>query len=86
MRSELLDADRGGDQPLVLAVDLGTSGCKCALVTLEGQVIAWAFEPVPLHVHGVCAEQDPRDWWNALLVTAAAVLQGGEALRRRVTA
>ncbi len=86
MRSELLDADRGGDQPLVLAVDLGTSGCKCALVTLDGQVIAWAFEPVPLHVHGVCAEQDPRDWWNALLVTAAAVLQGGEALRRRVTA
>jgi len=31
---------------LILAVDLGTSGCKCALVGLDGVVHKWAFRPV----------------------------------------
>ena len=29
----------------VLAVDLGTSGCKCALVAIDGIVQKWAFRP-----------------------------------------
>lgn len=87
MRSQSHDVGEAGHLPLVLAVDLGTSGCKCALVAMDGTVVAWAFEPVPLHVHGVCAEQDPRDWWNAFLATAAAVVgQGDAALRRRIVA
>ena len=49
-----------GTAPLVLAVDLGTSGCKCALVAQDGTVVAWAFRPVALHVEGVRAEQDPE--------------------------
>ena len=62
-------------EPCVLAVDLGTSGCKTALVSLKGKVLAWAFEPVSLHVlpHGG-AEQDPADWWAAFLSTARKVL------------
>lgn len=74
-----------GDR-LVLAVDLGTSGCKCALVALDGTVLAWAFRPVALHVQGVLAEQDPHDWWHALLQAAAEVLGAGIAGRRRVAA
>ena len=62
-----------GAGPLVLAVDLGTSGCKCALVSLDGAVAAWAFEPVPLHVDGVTAEQDPHDWWQAFMTTASTL-------------
>ena len=58
-------------QRFVLAVDLGTSGCKCALTTLAGEVVAWAFRPVALHVEGVAAEQEPDDWWRALLGAAA---------------
>ncbi|MGD8909444.1 MAG: FGGY-family carbohydrate kinase [Chromatiales bacterium] len=69
--------------PLVLAVDLGTSGCKCALVSLDGTVVAWAFEPVTLHVNGIAAEQDPEDWWHAFL-SAASSLCGGA--NRRVVA
>ena len=52
----------------VLAVDLGTSGCKCALVGLDGVVQKWAFRPVPLHIIGQSgAEQEPEDWWCAFV-------------------
>lgn len=74
------------DDRLVLAVDLGTSGCKCALVTLDGTVRDWAFHPVPLHVQGALAEQEPGDWWSAFLAAARQVLSGDAALRRRVVA
>jgi xylulokinase len=70
-----------------LAVDLGTSGCKTALVSLDGQVLAWAFQAVDLHLlpgHG--AEQDPRDWWAAFMATAADVLAQRPDLRGRVAA
>jgi len=74
------------DERLVLAVDLGTSGCKCALVSLDGKVHAWAFSAVQLHVQGALAEQDPRDWWRAFLDSASEVLGGDASLRRRVIA
>jgi xylulokinase len=74
------------NDPLVLAVDLGTSGCKCALVGLDGQVQGWAFRPVKLHVEGVGAEQDPQDWWRAFLSAAGELLVPDAGLRRRVVA
>ena len=58
---ETVRATSAERQPLVLAVDLGTTGCKCALVSLGGAVLAWAFRPVALHVDGLSAEQDPQD-------------------------
>lgn len=73
-------------QRLVLAIDLGTSGCKCALVALDGTVHAWAFRPVPLHVQGVQAEQDPADWWRALLEAAGELLHTDAQRRQRVVA
>jgi len=69
---------------LVLAVDLGTSGCKCALVGLDGVVQRWAFRPVSLHiVDQVGAEQSPDDWWNAFIGAARELIEklpevGGE--------
>ena len=55
----------------VLAVDLGTSGCKCALVGLDGVVRKWAFRPVPLHiVDQVGAEQAAEEWWSAFIGAA----------------
>ncbi|SEL86580.1 xylulokinase [Roseateles sp. YR242] len=73
-------------EPLVLAVDLGTSGCKCALVTLGGEVQGWAFRPVALHVQGVQAEQDPQAWWQALLDAASELLAPDAERRQRVVA
>ena len=45
----------------VLAVDLGTSGAKVALIGVDGRVAAWENEPVALHVlPGGGAEQALR--------------------------
>ncbi len=74
------------DGRLVLAVDLGTSGCKCALVSLDGTVQAWAFRAVKLHVQGALAEQEPQDWWAAFLESAGEILAGDAGLRQRVVA
>ena len=59
----------------ILAVDLGTSGCKTALVSAAGQIVAWEFEAVTMHLlpHGG-AEQNPEDWWQAFLTTARRLL------------
>ena len=59
----------------ILAIDLGTSGCKCAVVSLDGRVVHWAFEPVELKIVGHSgAEQDPADWWQAFLLAASSVV------------
>ncbi|MGP0173656.1 xylulokinase [Pseudomonas sp. NCHU5208] len=68
------------DTRLVLAVDLGSSGCKTALVGLDGHVRAFAFRPVQTHVlAGSGVEQCPEDWWHALLDSAAEVLDSTSA-------
>lgn len=52
----------------VLAVDLGTSGPKVAIVREDGAIIATGFESTPLFLSsGGGAEQDPRDWWRAIV-------------------
>jgi xylulokinase len=62
-------------EPYILAVDLGTSGCKTALVSVTGVVAGWEFQEVPLLLlPGGGAEQSPADWWNAFLTTAGNVI------------
>jgi xylulokinase len=62
----------------ILAVDLGTSGCKAALVSSQGKVLAWEFESVEtlLFPNGG-AEQDPQAWWNAFLRVAKRLIGQG---------
>ncbi|HOG07004.1 MAG: FGGY-family carbohydrate kinase [Syntrophales bacterium] len=59
----------------VLAVDLGTSGPKTALVSVHGDVVDSEFQdtPVILFPDGG-AEQDPRGWWDAIRSTAKKVI------------
>ncbi len=62
----------------VLAIDLGTSAAKVALVSLHGEVCCWESQRVPLHVFpGGGAEQDPNEWWQAILTLAKRVLGKG---------
>ena len=71
----------------VLAVDLGTSGCKCALVGLDGVVQKWAFRPVPLHiVDEVGAEQAPDDWWSAFIDSARELVAALSELAGEIAA
>lgn len=52
----------------VLTIDLGTSGPKVALFTLDGDYVDGEFSPVELVLvgtHGV--EQRPEDWWSGIV-------------------
>jgi xylulokinase len=72
---------------LILAVDLGTSGMKVALVTISGKVLGWETEPVKLYLTpDGGAEQSPDDWWAAFLAAAQRLLGRGLAAGREVLA
>ena len=65
----------GDRQKYILAIDLGTSGPKSALVSTNGEVIDSEFKDVPLYLFpGGGAEQNPDDWWNGIMGTAKQVL------------
>jgi len=65
-------------QKYILAIDHGTSGAKTAIVSTQGDVIDWEFEEVPLHLIGKQgAEQDPDDWWNAIVTTSKKLIDKG---------
>ena len=71
----------------ILAVDLGTSGVKVALITIEGRVVGWESEPVALHVlPGGGAEQRPDDWWDGLVAAAGRLLRSRPAAARDIAA
>jgi sugar (pentulose or hexulose) kinase len=64
--------------PLLVAVDVGTSGARAVAVDLEGRVVAEVRRPYPTHIpRPGWAEQDPRDW-------EARALEALAGLARRV--
>ena len=73
--------------PVVLAVDLGTSGMKVALVSLRGEVLGLESQGVKLHLTpDGGAEQSPEDWWQAFLSVSARLLGRNLASRGAVKA
>jgi xylulokinase len=61
--------------PCILAVDLGTSGAKVALITLHGAVLGWDAQEVPLHLTpDGGAEQIPEEWWQAIVTCVRRLL------------
>jgi xylulokinase len=59
----------------LLAIDLGTSGLKLAVVTTEGAIVGSTVEPFALHVlPGGGAEQDPEEWWRAVVGATRRVM------------
>lgn len=59
----------------VLAIDLGTSGPKVALISTRGEVVHHEFEPTPLSLlPGGGAEQNPDDWWTAITTAVQRLL------------
>lgn len=71
----------------ILAIDLGTSGPKSAIVSTSGNVVDVAFEqtPVQLLPHGG-AEQDPALWWKAIISTSRQVLDKHPVLKKEIIA
>lgn len=73
--------------PIIIAVDLGTSGVKVALMTHEGKRLAWETEPVALHVsEDGGAEQSPEEWWQALLTATKRAIARTPGAAARVRA
>jgi len=64
--------------PAILAVDLGTSGIKVALITVHGQVLGWESQPLGLLITpDGGAEQSPEEWWQAFLASSRRLLARG---------
>src|SRR5512146_3153270 len=75
------------NEKLILAVDLGTSGMKVALITVSGRVIGWESEPVRLIITpDGGAEQSPEEWWQAFLSATGRFIKRDQAVASNVTA
>jgi xylulokinase len=62
----------------IFTIDLGTSGPKVAVFTIEGEYVDGAFAPVDLILGpGGAVEQRPADWWKGIVAGAAEVAARG---------
>lgn len=71
----------------VLAIDLGTSGPKVAILDREGAILGAEFEPVELLLlPGGGAEQRPDEWWRAIVAATRRLLDRALAPARSIVA
>jgi len=64
----------------LLAHDLGTSGNKATLFTLDGELVASRTSSYDTRFfHGNWAEQSPDDWWRAVCQSSRQLLDGVDA-------
>jgi xylulokinase len=61
----------------ILAHDLGTSGDKATLFTEEGRLVKSYTRSYSTHYfNGNWAEQDPEDWWKAVVESTRRIVEG----------
>ncbi len=66
------------EEKYILAIDLGTSGPKVALVSAQGELIGSEFEETRLLLSpGGGAEQSPGEWWDAIQKATKRLLAKG---------
>jgi len=71
----------------ILAFDHGTSGMKSAIVDSRGRIMDLAFRDTPIHfLPNGGAEQDPEEWWQALLSTARTLVRNGSVRPENIEA
>ncbi|GIU83711.1 MAG: carbohydrate kinase [Acidimicrobiales bacterium] len=75
------------DADLFVGIDLGTSGPKVGVVTADGRIVSAARRPVSLHVTADGgAEQDPKEWWEAVCEATREAVAAAAVDPRRVRA
>jgi xylulokinase len=71
----------------VLAIDLGSGGPKAAIVTETAEIVAQARAPVStVLLPGGGAEQDPREWWQAVTRAVRETLAQPHVDREKIVA
>ena len=71
----------------ILAIDHGTSGIKASIISVRGRVVDFEFKKTPIFfLPGGGAEQDPQDWWDALLFTSKALVSRNPAIAKDIEA
>ncbi len=75
------------DAEYILAIDLGTGGPKVALFSAAGEIAGYEVETTTLHLTpDGGAEQDPDDWWRAVMAAARRLLARGLVPAERIVA
>lgn len=70
---------------VILAIDLGTSGPKVALISRDGRILASDRESTPVELlPGGGAEQRPDDWWRAIVVATRRMLEHTDVPRSAI--
>jgi len=60
----------------LLTHDVSSSGCKAAIVTIDGHMVETAFESYPTdYPQPLWAEQNPEDWWGAIIQSTQRVMK-----------
>lgn len=68
------------DNPLFLTIDVGTSGCKSAVIDPDGHVLGLGYREYPIDSpQPGWAEQDPYLWWEAARDAARQACTSGSA-------
>lgn len=63
----------------LLTYDVGSTGCKAAIVTIDGRLLETAHETYPTYYpQPLWAEQDPEDWWRAIILSTQKVMVASE--------
>ncbi len=72
---------------MILALDLGTTAAKAAVVSPQGELLAWDAEPQALiFTPDGGVEQDPRAWWETLTRLVQRLLTNAPELRAAIRA
>ena len=71
--------------PVVLGVDFGTESARAGLFTLTGEPIAFASQGYRLsHPQPGWAEQEPDEWWSALVAAVRSVMEASGVAKESV--
>ncbi|MFZ0088180.1 MAG: FGGY-family carbohydrate kinase [Solirubrobacteraceae bacterium] len=67
------------DERHLLGIDFGTESCRAAIFDLHGRRVAVEATPYKLsHPRPGWAEQDPDEWWSALVESVGKVMRAAE--------
>jgi xylulokinase len=65
---------------MIIALDIGTTGTKAALVDRAGQLLATGYADYPTYASvGGVVEQEPEDWWHATCLALAQLWHNAPA-------